>query len=78
MVPYPAIVHDFMGPVADDEPLGGIFHRLMVLLHDLLGGILCHRLPETDVDARHMAFLVDAHSEAVEFFERCPFPENLG
>ena len=27
---------------------------------------------------RFRAFLVDAHSEAVEFFERCPFPENLG
>ena len=33
---------------------------------------------EVDINARYMAFFIDAHSKAIEFFERCPFPKNLG
>ena len=66
-----------MGPAADNESFNDILHRHMILSRDLLGGILRHCLPETDVDARHMAVLIDTHGKAVELFERCPFPENL-
>ena len=66
-----------MGHVADNEPFNDILHRRMILFCDLLSCILRHRLMEIDVDARHTAFFIDAHSKAIEFFERRPFPENL-